>query len=211
MRKLYFFALALVGFAGQSQIINFPDPNFKAKLLQPGVAQSEFGDDLTLDSNGDGEIQVSEAQLAYSLDVSNGGISDLTGISNFTGLKGLDCSNNLLTGLFIDDAIALYFMDASHNALTAVGINFSSFIGIGLNLSYNNLASFTIESAEYYDSVNLSHNQLTNLVIESANIDYLSLDYNNLSSIQTVGNVAIAFTAGFGNNQFSFSGKLIKG
>src|SRR5690606_23998643 len=71
------------------------------------------------------------------------------------------------------------------------------------NLSYNNLTSFTIETAEYYDSINLSHNQLTNLVIESANIDYLYLDYNNLSSIQTAGNVAISFTADFGNNQFS--------
>ena len=37
MRKLYFLFMVVLFFvSGKAQIINFPDANFKAKLLQPG-------------------------------------------------------------------------------------------------------------------------------------------------------------------------------
>ncbi len=203
MRKLYFSAFAiLTGFAAQSQIINFPDANFKAKLLQPYVAYDASENDLTIDANGDGEIEVGEAQLVNGLDVSNAGISDLTGISYFTGMHTLRCNNNTLTVLDIDAGVTLSVLDASHNALTSVNVHHDTWME-GLDLSYNNLTSYSVDSGTYFEKYNLSHNQINSLTLNDAIFDNLDVSYNNLSSIQANGNVVIAYYGNFSNNQFS--------
>lgn len=206
MKKLYFLFIVLVGSISVSaQIINFPDPNFKAKLLQPNVAY-DFGMEfpMTIDANNDGEIEVSEAQAVEGLGISNANISDLTGISNFTNLKTLYCSNNLLQTLAIDPAIGLYILDASHNLITDIDVRFESCNFQSINLSYNNLTEFTMPTVEsaYYDyDVNLSHNQLSTLNLNNASVGQLNVSYNNLSSLN--GSAYIYSNVNFRNNQFS--------
>jgi hypothetical protein len=54
--------------------------------------------DIAINTNADGEIQVSEASAyAGGINVAGLGISDLTGIEAFTALQALDCSNNILS------------------------------------------------------------------------------------------------------------------
>ena len=81
MKHFYlFFCLIIVCYAN-GQIINFPDPNFKAKLLQPNVGYDEFWEPLTIDINNDGEIEQSEALAVYYLSIQiPGNITDITGI-----------------------------------------------------------------------------------------------------------------------------------
>lgn len=68
-------------------IVNIPDANFKAKLIELGV-----------DSNNDNEIQYSEAALQTgTLNVSGSNIADLTGLEAFVNLTGLYCTGNNLT------------------------------------------------------------------------------------------------------------------
>lgn len=68
-------------------IVNIPDANFKAKLIQLGV-----------DTNNDGEIQYSEAALKTgTLYVSGSNITDLTGLEAFVNITGLNCNGNNLT------------------------------------------------------------------------------------------------------------------
>lgn len=72
---LLFFATTLLC---QGQIIDFLDPNFKNALLSHNPI---------IDTNGDGEIQVVEAQLYSSgLDISNQNISNLDGIEYFVNI-----------------------------------------------------------------------------------------------------------------------------
>jgi hypothetical protein len=204
MKKFYFLlALFLPVLSVNAQIINFPDANFKAKLFQPNVAFSSPEIPMMVDANNNGEIEVSEAQLVQTLDVSFSSISDLTGISYFTGLKDLNCNNNLLTTLVIDHAVSLGALNASHNAIVSFDVNFDPQVDGGVDLSYNNLTSFTIAPGLYFDEFYLSHNQLTSLVIDNASFDYFDVSYNNLTSIQIVGSASAYFTASFSNNQFS--------
>ena len=73
MKNYYFFLLAFFSITSvSSQIINFPDANFKAKLLGSflGAAQNINQQYIVIDANADGEIQVSEAQAVYYLNVS---------------------------------------------------------------------------------------------------------------------------------------------
>ena len=89
MRKLLPFVLVFMTLGATAQIVNFPDANLKNKLV------NYFP---TIDTNGDGEIQVSEAAIPTDLMIEWENISDLTGMNAFTSLQRLDCSfNNLST------------------------------------------------------------------------------------------------------------------
>ena len=89
--------LALLVFAvnTQAQIINFPDANFKAKLLQASTANNIAlninGIKIKIDTNNDGEIQQSEALVVYTLNVPSSNISSLSGIEFFKNIRYLSC------------------------------------------------------------------------------------------------------------------------
>jgi Leucine-rich repeat (LRR) protein/PKD repeat protein len=146
--------------------VYIPDANFKAALVS---------NDL-IDTNFDDEIQCSEAS-AYTgtLNVSNLGISDLTGIDSFTSISGLDCSNNNLSQLIINSANSFCtFVNCSDNQLIDIGLyNLTS-------LSYLNCDN----------NFNLTYlptnpiNSLTELYCNSCNIPDLFLsNFPNLSVI----------------------------
>lgn len=202
MKHFYLLFCFIFVCSANGQIINFPDPNFKAKLLQPNVAYDENWTLKTIDENNNGEIEVSETQNIYGLDVSNSNISDLTGISYFKGLKSLDCSRNLLTNLTIDNVITLGGLSASHNFISSISVNFQSIVET-FNLSYNNLTSFSADGVNFVDIFNLSHNQLTNLAFNNCQFYYFYIDNNNLTSVQFAGNTTIHSSSNFSNNQFS--------
>lgn len=184
------------------QIINFPDANFKAKLMQPYVAVDNNYNDVYLDANNNGEIEVSEVINVWILDVSNANITDLTGINYFVSLKNLYCNNNLLTTLTLSPSITLNSLDVSHNDLTTIDVSFQLNGDGNILASYNNLTSFIIPPG-YHDSVDLSHNQLTNLTFNNTYMDFLNLSHNNLSSMQVIEYTFVYFSANFKNNQFS--------
>ena len=104
MKKTYFLLLALCLFTSvTAQIINFPDANFKAKLLASNttneIAKDINGNKIKIDANNNGEIEFNEALNVFELWISFASISSLDGIENFTNLKTLNCSYNQITNL----------------------------------------------------------------------------------------------------------------
>lgn len=99
MSKNYFCCfLLLFCLSIQAQIINFPDANFKNKLLQAtmnnGIAVGSDGNFTVIDTNGDNEIEVAEAMAVHYLDLNNSSITSLLGIENFGNLSWLNCNGN---------------------------------------------------------------------------------------------------------------------
>ncbi len=99
MKKLYFlFAVVLFFVSGKAQIINFPDANFKARLMQSGinsfVAQGQLGNNILIDSNGDNEIDVAEAEVVYTLNLQDASIFELEGLNFFVNLRYLSIGYN---------------------------------------------------------------------------------------------------------------------
>ncbi|WP_309640295.1 T9SS type A sorting domain-containing protein [Flavobacterium sp.] len=231
MKKIYAALLVLISFTSYGQIINFPDANFKAKLLQPGgLYDYELETSIIIDANNDGEIEVSEIQPVRYLDISNCNIADLTGISYFTNLKwlncsnnvlqnimigngnsslkGLNCSNNLLQTISIDHSITLRSFGASHNQLTSGSVDilydhsydpFEYEYLTTIDLSYNNLTSFTADGGDY-TSLNCSYNPLTAFDLNGSIIEDLVLNFTSLTSITGTGQLKYA---NFQNNQFT--------
>jgi hypothetical protein len=70
MKTLFSFFL-LFGVLLQAQVVNIPDPLFKAKLLEADttneIAKDLSGNFFKIDANSDGEIQVSEAEMVSYL------------------------------------------------------------------------------------------------------------------------------------------------
>ena len=81
---------------------NFPDANFRNALLNIYPK---------------GYLSQSDINSRTSLSVSNKSISSLTGISYFTELQYLYCSNNSLTTLQLKNNPKLKYVDASNNQL----------------------------------------------------------------------------------------------
>ena len=112
MKKLLLILLCLpmIGFG---QNVNIPDANFKAYLVG----------NFLINTNGDAEIQVSEANLfGGEIDVESFNISDLTGIEEFTALTSLDCEENQLTNLDVSQNPALTHLDCSENQITSLDL-----------------------------------------------------------------------------------------
>lgn len=86
------------GMVPLSETIAFADANFKARLLQADfdedIAYDACGQQMKIDINGDGEIQVDEAAKVRELKVVSAAIASLDGIEHFTKLTFLDFSSN---------------------------------------------------------------------------------------------------------------------
>jgi len=127
MKKLLLYATValLTIFSVNAQIVNIPDPNFKAFLVNHHYNTNPMvgGTDIYLDSNHDGEIQYSEAAV-YTSDIYNHAfflqglnITDLTGIEAFQGIEWLNVPDNPLTALNITGCLSLKRLTANYNNL----------------------------------------------------------------------------------------------
>ena len=112
MKTLLLTLISIVALNSYAQNVNIPDANFKAYLV--GYTQ--------LNTNGDAEIQVSEATALTYLDCSNLNISNLTGIEAFTALTTLQCRQNQLTSLDVTQNTALTYLDCSDNQLSSLDV-----------------------------------------------------------------------------------------
>ena len=122
---------------GFGQNVNIPDVNFKSYLIG----------NTFINTNGDTEIQVSEANLFNgAIYCNNMNISDLTGIEYFINLTDLSCSYNQLVSLDITQNYLLENLFCENNNLTYIDLSSqTSFINLylnGNNLSLLDLSHF---------------------------------------------------------------------
>ena len=144
---------------GFAQIVNIPDPNFKAALL---------AHDPAIDTNSDGEIQVSEAEtLVSSLKVGGKEISDLTGVEAFVNIKELQCQSNNLTSVDINALLQLEYFIGWSNQLGSLDVSQNS-----------NLKTISVDS-----------NSLTELdVSNNPNLEELYIGYNQIGELDLINN-----------------------
>ena len=128
---LLLLVLPIIGFG---QNVNIPDANFKAYLVG----------NTNINTNGDKEIQVSEAS-AFNGEIYCVGlnISNLTGIEAFTALTGLSCGDNKLTSLDLSKNTALIQLWCGTNQLTSLDVSKNTALDY-LVCSHNKLTSFDV-------------------------------------------------------------------
>jgi len=202
----------MIGFFASAQIVNIPDANFKAKLLNADVTNDialDINENyIKIDVNNNGEIEQSEADLIYGLNINNSNIFDVTGINNFINLNYINISINNLTNLNLSGLNSLLILKANNNQIDTF-ITTSTILE-EINLSYNSLTEFTFTSNNYIDGVYLNNNQITHIYSTVANVSIdsgLDLSYNQLfeeselNLISFIGDIG-AHNMNISNNQF---------
>jgi len=142
-----------------SCIVNIPDPNFKNALLTHSP---------TIDTNGDGEIQCTEAQVFTSnLNLYSKNISDLTGIEAFTNITYMSCDYNQLTGsLDFSSNTSLTNLYCGNNQLTSINVSNNTNL-IYFEVHENNLTSIDVSNSPNLEWLNVEKNQLTGLNVDN--------------------------------------------
>jgi hypothetical protein len=187
MRRLYIY-FAFVTSVCQAQIVNIPDPIFKAKLL----AYSP-----TIDTDGDGEIQQSEAALVISLTLYNSDFNNIIGIQSFTSLENLGLGSNctIATAVDLSGMASLKYLNINKAAMPSV--NLAGLTGLEhLSIGYStvpllnaqdavNLKSYSLFVTSY-DTLDLSpYPELVTLTSQQTSIDTVNLEgLSNLVSLK---------------------------
>ncbi len=160
--------------------VYIPDINFLNALVNTNCADLDGNGtiDSDADTNDDGEIQVSEAESVYGLNVSDNNISSMEGVQNFINLTILDCSANQLTSLNISNGNNINitnFNAVENTALFCIQVDDENYANNApdwfkdnwasyseeciLGLEDNNLISFTIYPNPTKDVLNIESQQ----------------------------------------------------
>ncbi|CAM3331559.1 T9SS type A sorting domain-containing protein [Aequorivita lipolytica] len=172
MKKLYILIFLLTSTFLNAQIVNIPDANFKIALIEVGV-----------DTNNDGEIQVSEAEVVVNLNVNFKNISSLEGIESFINLEVLQCYGNQLIILDMSQNINLHLLGCGNNQINNLiltqNINLRTLV-----CDNNQLSELDISGNVNLESLGCSFNQLNSLGLSgNSKLDYLECTDNQLNSL----------------------------
>lgn len=196
------------------QNVNISDANFKAYLVgEPSI-----------NTNGDTEIQVSEAQ-AYSgtINCGNMGVTDMTGIEEFVNIDVLYCHENQLTSLDLSNNTALTYVNCRTNGTQFTSITFGTNSNLtnvvahtngfssldvsglnnltGLTCHTNQLSSLDVSSNGALESLRCYNNQLSSLDVSSNSaLTDLQCQNNQLTSLNAANGNSL--NAAFGNDVF---------
>ena len=150
MKRLLLILLCLP-FIGFGQLTMIPDANFEQRLIS-------FGYDNILD----GVVLTAAIDTVTELQVGYYGISDLTGIEDFTALTYLNCAHNNLTSLNISNNTALDTLLCQINQLTSLDVSQNTALTF-LYCSENQLISLDVRNGNNGNFNNFLASNNTNL------------------------------------------------
>lgn len=150
-----------------AQIIDFPDPNFKAALLE--ITYNDNGTWYSLDRNNDGQIEPQEASYIKRINLNLKNLTSVKGIENFINLEELSLFSNNIQEIDISNNKLLQKFNIGKNPIT------------NLNVSKNiNLKELVI-SITQISSIDITKNvKLEELAAHEANLSAIDLSKNIL-------------------------------
>lgn len=223
MRIKVLLLLLLSSFYTNAQNINFPDPVFKQNLLLltsngTYIATGEDDNYLEIDANGDGEIQISEAQAVYTLSLtlsmwSEGPfITNLTGIEYFTNLRRINiayhhipvinvtalsnlkeiaCINSSLVSLDISGLSNLERLVIGHCPISQLSFSGNTSLRT-LEINSTQIENLDLSSLPNLEYVICPSNSFNNLNVSGLiNLTYLNCEENNISTLNLSGLTAL--------------------
>jgi len=124
MKNLCAFLLVAFCSIGHAQIVDIASVNFKFALRFQTCADTNDDGiaDSDVDTNDDGEIQLSEALAVTGLTINTTTFPNMPGINAFANLKTLVCSGGNLSSLTISGLHQLRSIDCSNNGLYSVSL-----------------------------------------------------------------------------------------
>ena len=162
----------------QAQQTYVPDDNFEAYLESNGMGNGIPNDDSVLTANISG---------VTSLGVSLQGISDLTGIEDFSALTYLNCNSNSLLTLNLSQNFLLQQLFCAGNNLTSLDFNSNPQLS-NVVCQSNPITSLNLNGASSLSNLNCALCQLTFLdVSNNPALTDLNCQQNPITSLNLNG------------------------
>ncbi len=191
MKNLLLLLLLFTGIV-KAQIVNIPDANFKAKLIEANtsnfIAFDSNENSIIIDVNNDGEIQLSETLNVSKLFLDNCNITSITGIETFINIKTIVATNNQINALDISSLVQLEYLNIVNNQIP--NLNLNNNINLKEVFCLNNLiTTISFTSLPLLQKFNIGGNQLTGTFNFSSfsNITEIYCAGNSLTSINVLG------------------------
>ncbi|WP_397303514.1 T9SS type A sorting domain-containing protein [Nonlabens ulvanivorans] len=195
MKTNYLFLLLSLFFSINvySQIVNIPDLAFKNALINDNVAiiNGGNGGSSRVDTNNDGEIQVSEALAVNELHIDYKSINSLEGLQSFTNLTVLDAFGNNINYVPNLNLPLLNSLSLADNNLSS--LNLSGVPSLTeLFISYNQITSIDITSLTSLTTMTSVENNIQHIDLsQNISLQLLSLSQNPLTSIDITSNPSL--------------------
>ncbi|MDY0781136.1 choice-of-anchor D domain-containing protein [Tenacibaculum sp. IB213877] len=156
-------------------VVNIPDANFKTALVG----------DSSINTNGDGEIQVSEAQ-AYTgvIRVDGLSISDVTGLEVFENISQFHAMNNALTSIDLSQNTAITHLSLKNNNLTSLDLSANTALQTIL-IQQNGISTIDLTNHSSLVNFQCGGNNISTLVLPTVanGLRTLYLEQNQISSL----------------------------
>ncbi len=158
---------------------NFPDANFRAYLAAHA------------DLSSNGWLSQAERDKVISMDLTESGIGDLTGLCHFRNLEELYCGGNQLTQLDLSGNPKLIGLVCPNNQLTTLDVSQNPGLQ-GIDCGQNQLAALDLSANPALQGLDCAENNLQKLDV-SKNPALLGLDcgQNQLSALDVTHNPAL--------------------
>ncbi|TBX70979.1 T9SS type A sorting domain-containing protein [Flavobacterium silvisoli] len=162
MKKIIVILIVLLVDSLNAQVINFPDPAFKAKLLQSDTNNFIAGG-VKIDANGDGEITQTEALAVYFISIQTSeNITDIMGIGYFINIQNFQLLSNMLQTADLSSLSNLKTLDLGANQLTSINLNGLSNLWF-MNIGGNPLTSVNFSTLSALKIILIDNTEVTNL------------------------------------------------
>lgn len=168
-----------------SRIVVFSDANFKAKLLEENPNYTKTLEGFSkVDTNGDGEIQVCEAENVGMIKFDNAGITNFEGLLEFRNLQTLSIQNNSINGpLNLSSLKRLVNVNVYGNEITQLNVQGLQSLKI-LQCDNNNLQVLDVKSLPSLTHLYCQSNQISTLNFTgSNNLKVLHVNSNQISEL----------------------------
>ncbi len=188
-------------------LTNVPDDSFEAYLETHDADGNivALGDPSSMGNGIENDDYVTTEKIATvtQLNIENQGISDLTGIANFTALEILDCSNNALVTLDITTNTLLKHLYCSNNQLLQLDVTQNTAL-IELSFNNNSISSIDVTNNILLEKLDGALNDLTSLNV-SKNIALTALQCyeNQISRLDLTNNILLTELHCYENTGFS--------
>ncbi|HCQ14428.1 leucine-rich repeat domain-containing protein [Flavobacterium sp.] len=168
-----------------SKIVTIPDINFKSKLLMGYPHVSTHEGSSIIDKNGDGEIQVCEAEAISRITIDQSDINSIQGILEFRNVQNISFkSNNISAALDLTSLKRLKYVSLTNNNIPSLKVTGLSHLEY-LFCDDNNLQTLSVKSLGSLKTLYCQSNQITDLNIEGATkLEVLHVNQNDISELE---------------------------
>ena len=155
-----------------------PDDNFEQALI-----------DLNYDDVLDDYVLTTNINTLTSINLSNKGIADATGIEAFVALTSLTINNNNLSTIDVSNNTQLEFLNIRYNNLTAINVSANTLLDV--LYARNNLLS-SIDANTQLTHLELANNNLTAINVSNLLLlEELKVSLNTINTIDVTNNTAL--------------------